>query len=86
MVLNYSNTVLSCPDLYPMMLPRSDELEGSAYSAFRLTILIEESGCPSNWLEALNRKMKEDSQQFEDFYGQFFEVLLRRTLDTTITG
>ena len=46
-LINYAKLVLQNPDVFPEMLPMTDEYEGPALSAFRIVHIIEEMGCPT---------------------------------------
>ena len=66
-VVNYFVLVLMNPDLFPDMVPQSDE-EGLDLSAWRFVQILER-GFPSDFLSQINQKMSEDDpEQFEELW------------------
>ena len=56
--INYTILLLQNPDVFPELLPAHDEFEGPALSAFRIVQLVEESGCPTDFLKEINEQLK----------------------------
>ena len=53
-IINYAVLCLQNPDVFPLMLPRSDDLEGPDLSAMRLVSLIQEHQPHEAFLKDVN--------------------------------
>ena len=84
-VVNYFVLVLMNPDLFPDMVPQSDE-EGLDLSAWRFVQILER-GFPSDFLSQINQKISEDDpEQFEELWEKTLIWFFNRFKQINVMG
>ena len=71
-IINYAVLCLQNPDVFPLMLPQSDDLEGPALSALRIMALIQEHTPHEVFLKDVNARLAAEPENLVEIYESVF--------------